>query len=60
LRSHVLAADVIESNGGVKLSKQSRSRNAPKIDLASCLVMALSRCQWLAARKPARRRVIGV
>ncbi|MDA2893062.1 terminase large subunit [Mycolicibacterium sp. BiH015] len=60
LRAHVLGADVVESNGGVKLSKQSRSRNAPKIDLASCLVMGLSRCQWLASRKLQRRRVIGI
>lgn len=60
LRAHVLAADVVETNGGVRLSKQSRSTKAPKIDLASCLVMGLSRCQWLASRKPSRRRVIGV
>lgn len=60
LRAHVLAAEVIESNGGVRLSKTSRSRNAPKIDLAACLVMGLSRCQWLASRKPQRRRVIGI
>lgn len=60
LRAHVLAASVVESGGGVKLSKVSRSRNAPKIDLASCLCMCLSRCQWLASRKPKRHRAIGV
>lgn len=58
LRSHVLAASVIENDGGLKLGKVSRSRHAPKIDLAACLVMNYSRCQWLATRKPKRYRVI--
>ncbi|UJL27009.1 terminase [Mycolicibacterium vanbaalenii] len=58
LRAHVLAADVVESEGGVKLSKVSRSRNAPKIDLAACLVMGYSRTSWLASQKPKKRRVI--
>ncbi len=60
LRTHVLAASVIEHDGGLRLGKVSRSRNAPKIDLAACLVMAYSRASWLASRKPQRRRVIGV
>lgn len=60
LREHVLAATVIEHDGGLKLGKVSRSRNAPKIDLASALLMAYSRCSWLASRKPQRHRVIGI
>jgi len=59
LRAHVLAASVIEHDGGLRLGKASRSRNAPKIDLAAALVMCASRCLWLASRKPQRRRVIG-
>lgn len=58
LRSHVLAASVIESDGGLRLGKQSRSRNAPKIDLVACLVMAYSRSSWLASRPKKRHRVI--
>lgn len=60
LREHVLAATVIEHDGGLKLGKVSRSRNAPKIDLAACLVMAYSRTCWLSSQKSKRRRVIGV
>ena len=60
LRAHMLAASVIESDGGLRLGKVSRSRHAPKIDLAACLLMGYSRCSWLASRKPKRARVIGV
>ena len=60
LREHVLAATVVEHDGGLRLGKVSRSRHAPRIDLAACLVMAHSRCCWLATRKPNRHRVIGV
>lgn len=60
LRAHVLAASVIEHDGGLRLGKASRSARAPKIDLAACLVMAYSRCSWLASRKAPRRRVIGI
>jgi phage terminase large subunit-like protein len=60
LRAHMLAASVIESGGGLRLGKVSRSRHAPKIDLAACLLMGFSRCSWLASRKPKRSRVIGV
>ncbi|WP_235733390.1 terminase large subunit domain-containing protein [Mycolicibacterium neoaurum] len=60
LRAHVLAASVIEHDGGLRLGKASRSRHAPKIDLAACLVMAHSRASWLASQKPKRARVIGI
>lgn len=60
LRKHVLAASVVESDGGLRLGKQSRSVHAPRIDLAACLVMAHSRCSWLSSRKTKRHRVIGV
>lgn len=60
LRAHMLAASVIEHGGGLRLGKASRSRHAPKIDLAACLVMAYSRASWLASQKPKRHRVIGV
>lgn len=58
-RDHVLAASVIEHDGGLRLGKVSRSRHAPRIDLAACLVMAYSRTSWLSTRKRQRRRVIG-
>ena len=35
----------------MRLAKVSRSRTAPKIDLAACLVMAHSRATWRATRK---------
>ncbi|MDX1879626.1 terminase TerL endonuclease subunit [Mycolicibacterium sp. 141076] len=56
LRRHVLAATLIESDKGLRLGKASRSRTAPKIDLAACMVMAHSRATWLASQKPKRRR----
>ncbi len=58
LAAHVAAAVVTEDARGVRLSKASRRRNARKIDLAACLVMAHSRATWRATRKPARRRVV--
>ncbi len=60
LRAHLLACAVIEHDGGLRLGKVSRSRHAPKIDLAAALVMAYSRSSWLSSRKPQRRRVIGI
>lgn len=55
LTRHVMAATVIESDKGLRLGKTSRQRSALKIDLAACLVMAHSRCTWLAMnRKPKR------
>ena len=55
-RRHVLAATVIESDKGLRLGKVSRSRTAPKIDLAACLVMAHSRASWLAMKT--RKRTV--
>lgn len=57
LAAHVAAAVVTEDARGVRLAKVNRKRNARKIDLAACLVMAHSRATWRATRKPARRRV---
>lgn len=57
LREHVLNATVTEADKGLKLSKVSRSRQAGKIDLAACLVMAYSRCQWLHLNRRRRRTV---
>lgn len=59
LRSHMLAATVIESDGGLRIGKASRKRNAAKIDCAAALLMCWSRCTWLASKKK-RNRFIGV
>lgn len=56
LRAHVLAATIAESDKGIRLSKVSRSRTAPKIDLSACLVMAHSRAVWLNMNRKKRRR----
>lgn len=55
LTRHVMAATVVESDKGLKLSKVSRERSAAKIDLAACLVMAHSRCTWLAMNRKTKR-----
>jgi phage terminase large subunit-like protein len=56
LTRHVLAATVIESDGGLRIGKTSRRRSAEKVDLAACLVMAHSRATWLATRPNKRRK----
>ncbi|OYN79987.1 terminase large subunit domain-containing protein [Mycolicibacterium sphagni] len=58
LTNHVMAATVIDSpDGGLRISKVAPSRrNAPKVDLCSCLVMAHSRATWLASRPKKRKR----
>lgn len=56
LSRHVLAATVVETpDGGLKIGKTSRRRNAPKIDLCSCMVMAHSRATWLATHRKRSR-----
>lgn len=55
LADHVASAVIVEDPRGMRLAKASRSRNAPKIDLAACLVMAHSRATWRATRKSQRR-----
>jgi phage terminase large subunit-like protein len=55
LAAHVGAAVIIEDPRGMRLAKASRSRNAPKIDLAACLVMAHSRATWRATRKTRKK-----
>ena len=57
LAEHVAAAIVVEDARGIRLSKASRSRQARKIDLAACLVMAHSRATWRAThRKKSKTR----
>lgn len=56
LSRHVLNATVKESDKGIRLAKASRSRHAPKIDLATALMMAHSRATWLASQQKPRRR----
>ena len=53
--THVGAA-VVEDARGMRLSKVSRSRTAPKIDLAACLVMAHSRATCAQPAKHGRRQ----
>ena len=48
LNSHVLNATVQDTPRGVKIAKVNRTG---RIDLLACLVMALSRAQWLASSK---------
>lgn len=55
LAAHVGAAVITEDARGMRLSKVSRSRNARKIDLAACLVMAHSRATWRATRKTKKK-----
>jgi phage terminase large subunit-like protein len=55
LAAHVAAAVVSEDPRGMRLAKASRSRNASKIDLAACLVMAHSRATWRATKKTRRK-----
>ncbi|CAM3196220.1 terminase [Mycobacterium tuberculosis variant microti OV254] len=54
LTRHVMAATVIESDGGLRIGKVSRKRNAAKIDCAAALLMCHSRCSWLGTRKKKR------
>lgn len=55
LAAHVAAAVIAEDARGMRLAKASRSRNARKIDLAACLVMAHSRATWRATRRNRRK-----
>ena len=56
LAAHVGAAVIAEDARGIRLSKRSRSRTAPKIDFCACLVMAHSRATWRATKKRKRTR----
>lgn len=56
LTAHVKAAVIREKDRGFYLDKQSRSRNAPRIDAAACLVMAHSRATWAARKKTKKAR----
>jgi phage terminase large subunit-like protein len=55
LSAHIAAATVVEDNRGIRLSKASRSRQARKIDLAACAVMAHSRATWRATHRKRKR-----
>jgi phage terminase large subunit-like protein len=57
LARHVEAAHVRDDGRGVRLAKDKRESKR-RIDLAVCAVMAHSRAQWHANKKPARRRVV--
>lgn len=59
LTRHVLAATVIESNGGLRIGKTSRKRGAAKVDCAAALLMCHSRCVYLGTKPKKRSRVIG-
>lgn len=58
LTAHVLAASVIESNGGLRIGKTSRSRHAAKVDAAAALLMCHSRCVWLGTRATKKKRTV--
>ncbi|WP_418002162.1 terminase large subunit domain-containing protein [Mycobacterium sp. PDNC021] len=60
LTRHVLAATVKESDKGIRIAKTSRSRHAPKIDLATALMMCHSRTTWLAAQHKPHYRYGGM
>lgn len=60
LRSHVMAATVLETDNGLRIGKISRSENAPKIDLAAALVMCHSRCVWLGTKPKKKYRALGI
>ena len=55
LAAHVASAVVSEDPRGMRLAKASRSRNAAKIDLAACLIMAHSRATWRATKRTRRK-----
>lgn len=59
LSRHVLDATVFESDRGIRIAKAGRSRNAPKIDLCTSLMMAHSRATWLASQQKPRARYGG-
>lgn len=54
LAAHIGAAIITEDRRGISLQKRSRSRNAKKIDLAACAVMAHSRATWRARKRRGR------
>jgi hypothetical protein len=58
LTRHMLAASVIESNGGLRIGKTSRSRQALKVDAAAALLMCHNRCVWLGTRSKPKRRTV--
>lgn len=55
LNSHALRASVEETTRGLKLGKPSAKE---KIDLAACLIMCYSRCQWLGQKVDKRKRKV--
>lgn len=54
LAAHVAAAVLKEDTRGVRIDKQSRSKNAPKIDCLAAALMAHSRAVWRSRKKRAR------
>ena len=56
LTRHMLAATVVESNGGLRIGKVSRKRSAAKIDCAAALLMCHSRVTWHATKPNKSKR----
>lgn len=53
LSRHVLRASIEETTRGLRLAKPTKNE---KIDLAACLIMGLSRCQWLGDKRHRTKR----
>jgi phage terminase large subunit-like protein len=58
LTAHVMAATVIESNGGLRIGKSSRKRSAAKVDAAAALLMCHSRAVWHGTRPAQKKRTV--
>jgi phage terminase large subunit-like protein len=58
LTRHMLAASVIEANGGLRIGKTSRRRSAAKMDAAAALLMCHSRCVWRGTRATKKKRTL--
>lgn len=54
MSAHVAGAVLKEDSRGVRIDKQSRSRNAPLIDCLAAALMAHSRATWRARRRRSR------
>lgn len=55
MNSHALRASVEETQRGLKLGKPSAKE---KIDLAACLIMCYSRCQWLGKKTDKQKKKV--
>lgn len=55
LNEHMLNATVQDTPRGVKIAKVNRDK---KIDLMACVIMALSRAQWLASSRSQKNKAV--